>query len=366
MKTMTMTLAALAAYAAAAMPTSQELAKANNDVQKSLRAQIASWKGGGMSDGDLAVLLIARADKFADDARRYVCLQAAFEVLVRADDAVQAARAMDKICAEINGFDKNAAAALLDRSLAKSDAEKAKEFRRRFETERAKTASARTSIPDDMAATVAKMKTTILPSLVIEPPATLADAIGTLRDLGRKYDAVETSEEKKGFDIIVSGVSMARPGKRRQLASGAEKLPGSTNALETCRFPAKALVETLSECSPGGGSLDMQIKQLLYVLGVNWPRGSSVVFDKKNCEIVVTNKGAHLDYIDKVLCELEGLQGGTPMPTMPAVSMGETSFYDALKRVVESAGMDFKVEGSAIHVFPRGGKPQAAAPNGGK
>ncbi len=72
MKLKLMMMVALAASAAAmAMPTKAELEKANAEVQKSLKAQIAAWKDGKLSDGELAVLMFAHADKFTDEARHY-------------------------------------------------------------------------------------------------------------------------------------------------------------------------------------------------------------------------------------------------------------------------------------------------------
>ena len=52
-----MTVAALVACSVVAMPTDDELAKANKEVQASLKTQIAAWQGGDITDGDLAALM---------------------------------------------------------------------------------------------------------------------------------------------------------------------------------------------------------------------------------------------------------------------------------------------------------------------
>ena len=54
MKSKLIAVAALAALAAAAMPTKDEIAQANKEVQVSLKKQIAAWQSGDISDGDLA------------------------------------------------------------------------------------------------------------------------------------------------------------------------------------------------------------------------------------------------------------------------------------------------------------------------
>ena len=71
MKLKLMVVAALAACSAVAMPTNDELEKANKEVQASLKTQIAAWQSGDLSDGDLAALMLMHAGKFKDEARRY-------------------------------------------------------------------------------------------------------------------------------------------------------------------------------------------------------------------------------------------------------------------------------------------------------
>ena len=86
MKLKLIAVAALAALAAEAMPTKDEIAQANKDVQASLKKQIAAWQGGDISDGDLAALMLSHAGKFKDEPRHYACLQAAFAAAVREQD----------------------------------------------------------------------------------------------------------------------------------------------------------------------------------------------------------------------------------------------------------------------------------------
>ena len=200
-------MVALAACTAAAMPTRDEIAKANQEVRKSLKAQIAAWKDGKLSDGELASLMLAHSRKFTDEARRYACLQTAFAAAVRADDAATAANALARLADEIKEFDGSAEKAILDKSLAKADDATAKSFRYRLEAERARLSST-THVSDETAATIARMKTIVIPSLDIKKGTTLAQALRTLWELGRKYDAVETADDAKGFVIHLFGYSV--------------------------------------------------------------------------------------------------------------------------------------------------------------
>ena len=104
MKLKMMVLVVLAACSAVAMPTKDEIAQANKDVQASLKKQIAAWQGGDISDGDLAALMLSHAGKFKDEPRHYACLQAAFAAAVRAEDAALAAKALKQMRSEIDGF----------------------------------------------------------------------------------------------------------------------------------------------------------------------------------------------------------------------------------------------------------------------
>ena len=84
MKVELMAMAALAACSAVAMPTNDEIEKANADVMTAFQKQLAAWQGGSISDSDLSALMLMNAGKYKDEARHYVCLQAAFAGAARA------------------------------------------------------------------------------------------------------------------------------------------------------------------------------------------------------------------------------------------------------------------------------------------
>ena len=104
MKVKLIAVAVLAACSVVAMPTNEQIAQANKEVQASLKKQIAAWQSGDISDGDLAALMLIHAGKFKDEPRHYACLQAAFAAAVRAGDVVLAANAIEKMSADTEGF----------------------------------------------------------------------------------------------------------------------------------------------------------------------------------------------------------------------------------------------------------------------
>ena len=347
MKLKLMVMAALAACVAAAMPTKEEIAKANKEVRESLKAQIAAWKDGRLSDCELSGLMLMHSRKFDDEARRYACLQAAFAAAVRADDAAMAANSLERIVAEVKGFDDAAEKALFEKAFAKIDGEKAKAFRYRLETERVKLAHG-TRILDETAATIAKMQMVVIPSLNIKEGTTLADAVSTLRDLGRKYDSVATDEEDKGFDLIVGGgVAYDEPLKVRRLpASGVGE-----------KFETLEITLPFAGLSKRGMNPSSQDLKTLFSIedgGVLWPEGSSLVFEETSGKLIVKNTCENLGKIEKIMSS--AAQTGVPMPTMPAISTGAISFYDAVKTVAESADMKFKVDLYAVYIFPSDAK----------
>ena len=340
MKLKLMAMAALAACVAAAMPTKEEIAEANKEVRESLKAQIAAWKDGKLSDGEFSGLMLMHSRKFDDEARRYACLQAAFAAAARAGEASMAATALEKIVCEIRGFDKAAEKSLVDRSLAKVEANKAKAFRYRLETERVKLARG-TGISELTAETIAKMNMVIIPSLDIKENTTLADAVGILRDLGRKYDSVATDEKDKGFDLVVSGVTYDKLLKARRLPAS-----GAGDGFETCEF-------TLPSSGLGRGDNNPSSRNLMTIFsefGILWPKGSSLVFEKTSGKLIVTNTSENLGMIEEIMSS--AAQTGVPMPTLPAIRTGAISFYDAVKTVTEEADMEFKVDGPVVGICP--------------
>jgi len=194
------TMAAVAAFAAAAMPTEAEFAKASEEVQAALKAQIAAWQKGEMSDGDLAGLMLLNADKFKDEARHYACLQAAFAAAVRSGDAALAANAIEKIAADTKDFGKEEERKLVKKAFEKVDAEKLKDFPRALEVERAKIMHT-TPVSHVTVATIVKMKMIRVPTLILKPPMTLADAVALLNRAGKEYDPW-----KEGVKIVLKTV----------------------------------------------------------------------------------------------------------------------------------------------------------------
>ena len=55
MKLKMMALSALAACSAVAMPTNEQIAQANKEMQALLKKQIAAWQSGDISDGTMMI-----------------------------------------------------------------------------------------------------------------------------------------------------------------------------------------------------------------------------------------------------------------------------------------------------------------------
>ena len=197
MKMRLIAVAALAVCPVAAMPTKDEIAQANKEVQASLKTQIAAWQSGNISDGDLAALMLLNADKFKDEARRYACLQAAFAAAARAGDAALAANAIEKMSANTKGFGSTQENAMFSKVFGKMDAKKADDFRRRLEIERGRVACTR-PVPDTAAATVVKMRNTMIPAMAFKPPATLKDVLAFLHKASKENDP-----RKEGVNFVL-------------------------------------------------------------------------------------------------------------------------------------------------------------------
>lgn len=197
MKLKMMALSALAACSVVAMPTKDEIAQANKEVQASLKKQIAAWQSGDISDGDLAALMLSHAGKFKDEPRHYACLQAAFAAAVRAEDAALAANAIEKMSADTKGFGLTQENAMFSKVFGKMDAKKADDFRRRLEIERGRVACTR-PIPDTAAATVVKMRNTKIPAMAFKPPATLEDVLTFLQKASKENDP-----RKEGVNFLL-------------------------------------------------------------------------------------------------------------------------------------------------------------------
>ena len=168
-----MAIASAAVFAAAAMPTEAEFAKASKDVQAALKAQIASWQKGEIADGDLAALMLMNADKFKDEARHYACLQAAFAAAVRANDVATAAKALTRMKSEVSGFSSDHERQAIDKAIAKANMKKAADFRRLLKRKVASTCSSAAEIE-----MIERMKRIEIPVLDFKPPMTLPEAVG--------------------------------------------------------------------------------------------------------------------------------------------------------------------------------------------
>ena len=200
MKLKMMALAALAACSAAAMPTKDEIAQANRDVQASLKKQIAAWQGGDISDGDLAALMLSHAGKFKDEPRHYACLQAAFAAAVRAGDAALAARVLKQMRSEVDGFAAQHEKRVIDKALATTNSKKAATFRRSL-TERLAEVG-RSTAQIELAE---HMKRIVIPVLDFKPPATLPDAITFLRQQSIEHGDPTQPKGERGIPFLLKG-----------------------------------------------------------------------------------------------------------------------------------------------------------------
>ena len=191
MKLKLMVMAALAACSAVAMPTDEQIEKANKEVQASLKKQIAAWQGGDITDGDLAALLLRRSDRFKDEAQRYACLQMAFEAAVRVADVSLAADILEKVAADTKDFGKEDLRKFRRKAFKKEYFEKMNgvRFIPYLELEEEKRAYKKSvSISDATAYTVALMKHIHVPAFDVKPTTTLADIVTFLNIASRKHD----------------------------------------------------------------------------------------------------------------------------------------------------------------------------------
>ena len=200
MKVKTMAMAALAACSVAAMPTDDEIEKANADILAAFKKQVAAWQGGSISDGDLAALMLMNAGKYKDEARHYACLQAAFAAAVRANDAATASKALRRMKSEVAGFSAKHRKRLIDTALAKADRKDAAEFRRALKNRVSESCSSVAEI--DM---VERMKRIEIPVLDFAPPKTLPEAIGYLRQQSVEHDDPTMPKGKRGINFVLKG-----------------------------------------------------------------------------------------------------------------------------------------------------------------
>ena len=200
MKVKLIAVAVLAACSAVAMPTKDEIAQANKDVQASLKKQIAAWQGGDISDGDLAALMLSHAGKFKDEPRHYACLQAAFAAAVRAEDAALAAKALKQMRSEIDGFSGPHEKRVIDKALTTTNNKKAAAFRRSL-TERL----AETGLSTAQIELAEHMKRIMMPVLDFKPPTTLPDVITFLRQQSIEHDDPTLPKGERGIPFLLKG-----------------------------------------------------------------------------------------------------------------------------------------------------------------
>ena len=200
MKVKLIAVAVLAACSAVAMPTKDEIAQANKDVQASLKKQIAAWQGGDISDGDLAALMLSHAGKFKDEPRHYACLQAAFAAAVRAEDAALAAKALKQMRSEIDGFSGPHEKRVIDKALTTTNNKKAAAFRRSL-TERL----AETGLSTAQIELAEHMKRIMIPVLDFRPPTTLPDVITYLRQQSIEHGDPTQPKGERGIPFLLKG-----------------------------------------------------------------------------------------------------------------------------------------------------------------
>ena len=200
MKLKMMALAALAACSAVAMPTKDEIAQANRDVQASLKKQIAAWQGGDISDGDLAALMLSHAGKFKDEPRHYACLQAAFAAAVRAGDEALAARTLKQMRSEVDGFSAQHEKRVIDKALATTNSKKAATFRRSLMERLAEVGRSTAQIE-----LAEHMKRIMIPVLDFKPPTTLPDVITYLRQQSIEHGDPTQPKGERGIPFFLKG-----------------------------------------------------------------------------------------------------------------------------------------------------------------
>ena len=353
MKVKLMAMAALAACSVAAMPTNDEIEKANADVMTAFRKQLSAWQGGSISDSDLSALMLMNAGKYKDEARHYVCLQAAFAGAARAGDTVLAANAIEKIAAETKGFGAVEERKLIKKALEKVDAQKSKVFLRDLEVERAKIVYA-TPVSDATATTIAKMKMTFLPSVSFKPPATLADAVSLMRDMSKDMDPFGGA---KGVNFVISGADAKDLPKMPMIRANNISLYDLLKlVVDAVGYDFKVhdgFVEVFKiggkGVSPADKIVVARMKQIMLpAFDIKPPatlkdamellRGVSKQYDPRKDGINIVLKTAK----------------GETVPVVPKIHGNNMSIYNALDLILGSVGYDFEVKGECVVVFKKG------------
>lgn len=354
MKVKLIAMAALAACSAVAMPTNDEIEKANADVMAAFRKQLAAWQGGSISDRDLSALMLMNAGKYKDEARHYVCLQAAFAGAARAGDTVLAANAIEKIAAETKGFGAVEERKLIKKALEKVDAQKSKVFLRDLEVERAKIVYA-TPVSDATATTIAKMKMTFLPSVSFKPPATLADAVSFMRDMSRDMDPFGGAA--KGVNFLISGTEAKDLPKMPMIRTNNISLYSLLKlVVDAVGYDFKVnddiviVFKNRKGASPSDQAVVARMKQIMVPTidikplstlkdAVEILRKASKEYDPRKDGVNIVLKTAT----------------GEPVPVVPKIRANNISVYNALDLITGAVGYGFEVKGDSVVIFRKGG-----------
>ena len=337
MKKLVVVAMAAAALAAAAMPTEEEFAKASKDVQAALNTQIASWQRGEIADGDLAALMLMNADKFKDEARHYACLQAAFAAAVRAGDAVLAAKAYERICAETDGFTPKLGEAMIGKTLAKVDAKKAKHFRRRLDEERANVKSC--------ASAADKLGRIMIPTVSIKPQSKLDEVVGLMRKLSMDNDTEQTG---KGVNFLLKQDGIAYPAVPKIACNDIKLRDLLRLVVDSVGYDYKVEGEVVMIFKKDS---DASIRAKLDTIMIP---AASIKPQSKLDEVV--------GMLRRYSVENDRVQGGRGVnfvlaqgdgafPAVPKIVANNLKLRDLLRLVVDSVGYDYKIAGGVVEIF---------------
>ena len=351
MKVKLIAMAAFAACSVAAMPTNEQLEKANKEVQASLKTQIAAWQSGSISDSDLSALMLMNAGKYKDEARHYACLQAAFAAAVRAGDAVLAASAIEKIAADTKDFEEDR---LVKKTFKMAGAKMPKGFASALEVERAKIMYA-TPVSDATATTIAKMKMTFLPSVSFKPPATLADAVSLMRDMSKDMDPFGGAT--KGVNFIISGAEAKDLPKMPMIQTNNISLYNLLKlVVDAVGYDFKvndSVVVVFKKSGKGVSPADKvvvaRMKQIVMPTFEIKPPATL----KDAMELLSKASKQYDPRKDGINIVLKTAEGES-VPVVPKIRANNLSVYNALDLIVRSVGYDFEVKGECVVVFKKG------------
>ena len=120
-----MAVTAGAALAAMAMPTRQQLAKAQEMVSDVTAADVAALKAGAKKPAEVAAKHMELAAQAGSEAERYLLLQGAFRLYVKGEDYDNAAKAIETMQTEIKDFNPEVIVELCGKALVRKMQENA-------------------------------------------------------------------------------------------------------------------------------------------------------------------------------------------------------------------------------------------------